>query len=200
MSSLFGGSTATAPTPPKFTPVDIPTLADQATAQDELGFQMSDADLAARFPGLVAQRNADATDASNQITQPLDPTVENAFATNSLAGAFSAFGGGANGANIGGAGSAARGSIAAGITSQTQAKEDSDRTYLQQQLADNPERQFGASGQDEIQLAISNALGANNANYGAYVGGVSTANAQSAQSQQTQLALASIATTVAIAI
>lgn len=200
MSSLFGGSTASSPAPPKFTPVNIGSVAQQAQAQDVLGFQLSDADLAARFPGLVLQKQANATDAANQINAPLDPTVQNDFATRGLAGAFSAFGGGSNGANIGGAGSAARGAISSSIVGQTQTKEDSDRAYLSQQLLDNPERTFGLSGQDAINVAISNALGQNNANYAAYAGNTSTSNAQNASNQQSQLALASTAVTIAIAI
>lgn len=200
MSSIFGGSTATQPKPPTFNPVNIQQIAGQAQTQDELGFQLSDADLLARFPGLVAQKQKNANDAAKAITAPLDPTVQNDFATRGLAGAFSAFGGGSNGANIGGAGSAARGSIASSIVNQTQNKEDSDRTYLSQQLADNPARTFGISGQDAINVAISNALGQNNANYAAYTGNTSSSNAQNASNQQNTLALASTAVTIAIAI
>jgi hypothetical protein len=196
--SMGGGS---APQAQKFNPVDIGQTASLAEKYDELGWSWSDEDLLARFPGLVVRRDANTNDAADQITGPLDPIVQGQFATDALEKAFSSFGGGNSMPDIGSAGSAARGSIASSIADDTLSKQDYDRTYLAQMFADNPERTFGLTGKEATDIAISNALGANNAAYGNYLGQVSQGNADSQlAAQQTQAGIGIALSIIGIAV
>lgn len=178
------GSSPTAPTPPKFIPVDIAQAESGFEQYQRLGYSTADQDFLSRFPGLVMQRQANVRDAASQITGPLAPEVENQFSTDALARSFSSTGG-TGLSSIGGAGSFNRGGIAADITQQTQAKQDSDRQYMMQQFADNPARSFTLSPDDVVNIAVGNTMGANAQRFQAYAGGVAQSNAQqAAQSQE----------------
>jgi hypothetical protein len=196
--SMGGGS---APEAQQFNPVNLDQTAALAKKYDELGWSFADTDLAARFPGIVARRDENALDASSQITGPLDPTVQNQFATDALEKAFAGFGGGNNGGDIGTGGSAARGSIASSITGSVAEKQDYDRDYLSQMLLDNPQRSIGLGGKEAVDISISNALGANNAAYGNYLGQVAQSNAdEQRQAQQTQAAIGITLSIIGIAV
>jgi hypothetical protein len=181
MSSLFGGSSPQAASPPPFSAVSIPQATNLATAYDTLGYNLSDQDFLARFPGLVSLRDSNIQDIADQITGPLDPTVQNVFAGKGMSDALSAFGG--NTGSIGGAGSAARGAITASMANSIQNKQDYDRLALQSAIQANPERQFGPTGSDLVNLMIGNVVGQNQRNYQAYAGQVSQANAAQAAGQ-----------------
>jgi len=188
------GTSVSTPSPPPFKPVDIPATAALAQQYQTLGYNLSDADFAARFPGLVAMRDSEISDAVNQVTGPLDPTVENQFASTGEAGALSAFGGSTG--SIGEAGSAARGAIASSIANQTQNKQDYDWNTLMGLINDNPERQFGLTGGDLLNLAIGNTVGKNQANFAGYAAGVQGANAQNAAQTQAGFSNATLALSI----
>lgn len=195
---LGGGS---APEAQKFNPVDLPKTADLALKYDELGWSFADNDLLARFPGIVARRDANAVDAASQIEGPLAPSVQNEFATNALEKAFGSFGGGNSAADIGGLGSAARGSLASSIAGSVSEKQDYDRDYLSQMFLDNPQRSLGIGGKEAVDISISNALGANNAAYGNYLGSVAQDNADAQrQAQETQAAIGITLSIIGIAV
>lgn len=195
--SLFGGGAGAAPEPPKFKKANIEKTASNALKFDELGWQLSDNDLLARFPGLVATRNANIEDAAKQLTGPLDPAVENQFTTKGLGDAMSAFGGGQDMADIGSSGSAARGSVAASVAQQTQNKQDADRATFSQLLMENPGRIMGLTGQDAVSLAIANILGQNQSNYSSYAANVQSGAASGAANSQAIMAALQMAVAVA---
>jgi hypothetical protein len=189
--SLFGGGASTNPatTKPPFKPVDIPSTAAAAEQANLLGYNLSDADLMARFPGLVSMRDAEINDASAQITGPLDPAVEHQFASTAVTGAQSAFGGGQG--TIGEKGSAARGATAAGIANQTQTKQDYDWLTLMNLINANPERQLGLTGGDLLNLGLGNIVGQNQANFAGYQAAVNNANANQQSATQEASGIAS---------
>lgn len=155
ISSAGGGSFGGAP-PPKFTPVDIPSTQQLALQTDIQGYNLADADLAKRFPGLVSENNAQINQAYKQLTGPLDPTVQNSFATQSIENSLNTTGGGNSMASIGPSGSASQNQVAAGISNDVLQKQDSDRSYLDSLIAGNPQRSAGLSGGDVTNLAINN--------------------------------------------
>lgn len=133
-------------------PIDLNQLDQGAKDTATLGYQLSDADRAARFPGLVSG-NKDAIDSAyKNLTGPLDPTVQNSFATKGLIGALGATGGGNAAAGIGGAGSATSNEIARSVGTDVLSKEDYDRSVVDQLVADNPERTFGITGSQAVNL------------------------------------------------
>ncbi len=182
---------ASAPKPATFIPTNIGQVSNLATQFDTLGYNLSDQDFVSRFPGLVSQRNSTITDAFKQLTGPLDPTVQNSFANSSTANTLESFGGGTG--SIGTKGSAARNAIGAGIVNQTNAKQDYDRQFFEQLIGQNPERTFGLGGGDQVNLLISNILGANQNRYAGYASNVSTSNASSAATTQDAFAAAQLA-------
>lgn len=191
--SLFGGGSSgggSTPNPPPFTPVDPSTLGQQALAADIAGYQMSDADLASRFPGLVSGRNQQMNDAYNQLTGPLDPTVQNQFMSQGLGQAFGAYGGGSNDMGIG-TGTAAGHSVATSLANNVQKKQDYDRAYFESLVGLNPQRQFGLSGQDVANVAVANTAGQNAYNQQKYAAQYGNYNAQQASQSQQQGALLS---------
>jgi hypothetical protein len=164
-----------------------------------LGYNAADADLAKRFPGLVAQRDQNVQEASQAITGPLPPEVQNTFATNALARSLSTTGGsGLSG--IGGVGSAGREQAAASIARDTLQKQDYDRQYLNQQFADQPARAFSLSPDDIINLSVGNTAGANAARFQQYAGSVAQQNADIASQNQTIGLGATVAASLASAL
>lgn len=196
--SMGGGE---APKPQEFNPVNISKTASLASKYDELGWSFADKDLLARFPGMVAARDTNTRDAASQISGPEDPFVQNRWATDALESAFGSFGGGNSMADISTTGSAARGSAAASIIGSAQQKQDYDRDYFGQALLDNPPRSIGMGGKEAVDIAISNALGSNNATYGNYLGQVSQNNADAQlQAQKTQAAIGITLSIIGIAV
>ena len=169
-------------TRPPFKQVDITSLANQYEAYANLGFNTSDADFLARFPGLVATRNAEIKDITKQISGPLDPTVQNAFASSSEAGALSAFGGPTG--SVGGPGSAARGSIASGIANQVQTKQDYDWSSLEAALNAFPERSYTLDPSTALNFMIGNVVGQNQSNFAGYTSALQNAQANQAATTQ----------------
>jgi hypothetical protein len=87
-------SSSSAPQPPAFNPIDIGQAVANALQYDEQGFLWSDQDFLARFPGLVATRNDEIDKAYNELTGPLDPTLQNSFTTNAIGAGLNTVGGG----------------------------------------------------------------------------------------------------------
>lgn len=199
LMNLFGGGGGgggSVPKPPPFKAVDIDKTADLATTYANIGYDMTDKDFAARFPGIVGQQAANRKSAVDQLTGPLDPAVQADFVRSSAANALSSFGG-SGGIGLGEEGSAARGSTAANVNNLITQKEDADRAYAAQQYADNPPRDFGITGEDALNLLIGNTLGKNQYKYALYSGQVQQANASAAAgAQQTQ---AGIQTAISVA-
>ena len=184
----MGGGAGTAPKPPKFNPVDLGSAQANAIAADIRGYDFSDADFASRFPGLVAGRQESISNAYNQLTGPLDPTVETSFVNKGIGESMNAFGGGDPDAGIGGSGTASRKAVASSVANSVQGKQDYDRSFFDSMLQSNPERTFGLSGGDLSNLSINNTMGLNAMNQGNYAGAVGNANAANASSSQQQQA------------
>ncbi len=165
--------------PLKFDPIDINKVQQDAINTSIQGYDLSDADRK-RFPGLVPALNATTEDAYKQLTSPLDPTVQNTFATNSAISALQSGGGGDALASLGPAGSASQNQFTTSLLNQVQQKQDYDRSYLDSLLAANPERAFGLSGSDAANLNIANVQGQNAYNQQKYTQQVAQENANNA--------------------
>lgn len=190
----FGGGSSQPVSQPAFKAVDIASTAQLAQQANTLGYNLADADFASRFPGLVAIRDSEISDAVSQVTGPLDPTVQNQFASSSEASALSAFGGPTG--SIGEAGSASRGAISAGITNKVQGKQDTDWNTLLGLINANPERQMGLTGGDLLNLGIGNIVGQNQSNFAGYAGQVGQSNASNAATTQSTYAAAGLAISI----
>lgn len=179
----YGVSAASAPgpgsvaAPPAFNPIDVTGTQNLALNTDIEGYNLADADLASRFPGLVSGNKTSVQDAYKQLTGPLDPTVQNSFANSALESSLAATGGGNGLATPGGAGSASRNAIAASIGNSVQSKQDVDRANLDSVLAANPQRSFGLSGSDVTNLSIANTQNQNEYNQSLYQSQVAQKNA-----------------------
>lgn len=148
----FGGAK-----PPPFTPIDIPGLQNLATQTDIKGYDMSDADLARRFPGLVAENKQLIDQTYKNITGPLDPSLQNAFTTRGIESSLDSVGGGASGlAGLGGRGSAGQNVLSTSLINNTRDYQDQQRGYLDSLLQGNPQRATGLSGEDVTNLSIQN--------------------------------------------
>jgi hypothetical protein len=130
-----------------------------------------------RFPGLVTGNNQLVSDTTSQLTGNLDPTVQNAFANKALVQALSATGGGNSLAGVGPVGSFSGNTAATSIANQVTQKQDYDRTAFDTALAANPQRAFGLSGGDAVNLAIANTQGQNAYNQQKYALAVQQQNA-----------------------
>lgn len=177
------GGGESAPKQPKFNPINIPDTIAQALSFDTQGFDASDADFASRFPGLVKARESSIADAYRQLTGPLDPTVQGAFARQGIARAIGAFGGGSAGAGIDPNGITGN-TVSAAIANQVQNKQDLDKQNILNLFAQNPERQFGLTGGDVANLSIANTGSLNQNNAIGYQNQVAGANASYAQNIQ----------------
>ncbi len=193
----MGKSTPTAPKPAEFRAINIAQTGEQATQADINSFNLSDEDFAARFPGLSAGRDANIKSAYDELTGPLDTTVQNDFVNAGLEKSLSAFGGGNPLTGLGESGSASKNTIASSVSKNVQDKQDYDRGYFQDQLAQNLPRAFGLSGSDAANLSIANTGNLNQVAQSNYVGSVNASNAQNAaDAQNTQ---AAIGTALAVA-
>jgi hypothetical protein len=185
-----------APRQPKLNPINIPDVVAQAINYDTQGYIASDADFAARFPGLVQARDTTIEDAYKQLTGPLDPTVQNVFEKQGLAKSLGAFGGGNPAPSVGQVGSASGNTVAASIANSVMQKQDYDRSYFQSLLSSNPERAFGLSGSDVANLAIANTGTLNANNTIAYNNQINSANASAAAGVQTGQLISGIGSTI----
>lgn len=202
MSGIFGGGSSggSTPAPPKFQPIDINSVGNQALQADIMGYNLADADLAKRFPGLVSGRQQQTQDAYNQLTGPLDPTVQNSFVNQGLAQSFGAFGGGNNSAGVG-TGTAAGNAVATSLANNVQKKQDYDRQYFEQLLGYNPQRQFGLTGEDVTNMAMANTQGQNAYNQQKYAAQYGNYNAKNAAAgQKSSAAISTIASLAAAAL
>lgn len=182
------------PEPAEFRPINVEGTGALATQADLLGFQRSDEDFSNRFPGLVIGREKNIESAYKELTGPLDPAVQSAFVNEGLAKSFGAFGAGGG---AGGVGSAARKTTSSSVMKNLQDKQDYDRGYFQDQLAQNQPRAFGLSGSDAANLSIANTGNLNSVNQSNYTGAVNQQNAENAaDAANTQ---AAIQTAIAIA-
>lgn len=201
MSGIFGGGSSgggSTPNPPAFQPIDINSVGNQALQADITGYNLSDANMAQRFPGLVSGRNQQISNAYNQLTGPLDPTVQNSFVNQGMAQSFGAFGGGNNMAGIGTSGTAAGNAVATSLANNVQKKQDYDRQYFEQLLGYNPQRQFGLSGEDVVNMAMANTQGQNAYNQQSYAAKYNNYNAKNAaKGQSSAAALGSTASIIA---
>lgn len=161
----MGGGGGNAPQQPFFQPVNIPEAIAQAISYDVQGYNWSDADFTSRFPGLVQTRNEEIGRAYNELTGPLDPTVESSFTNQGLNQGATALGGGDPLSGLGlTAGSAGRNAASVSFANSVMSKEDADRQYFTQLLLDNPQRQFGIGAGDVSGLFALNTQGVNNFN------------------------------------
>jgi hypothetical protein len=180
------GKTPDPPKPPKFYPIDIQQAITDQLSADIWSWNYSKNDLAERFPGLVAAQNQQIEQAYNQLTGPVDPTIQNDFVTKGLETGLASTSGGSAMVGLGlQEGSAGRGAESANVASNLQSLQDYYRENFAQQLALNLPPAVGLSGADVAQLAISNTVGQNAANqlgyqsqlsgiYGAGQSGVAT--------------------------
>lgn len=159
----FGGA---APIKPKL--IDTEALNKMGIDFDTFGYQMSDADLAKRLPGLVTGRDALIDDTYKQLNGPLDPTIQNSFMRNALEKSLASTGAGGSVASTGGPGSAMSNAVAASLGNDVEQKQDQDRANLAELLNENPERSFGLTGPDALALAVGNAQAENQYNVAKY--------------------------------
>jgi len=173
------------PQPPKISPVDILGTYQAGLAADQYGYDLSDADFAKRFPGLVAAREVDMKKAYEEMTGPLAPEVQNSFVSSGLAKSLSAFGGGSEAPNVTGAGSIGKNTVGASVANDTQSYQDAARDYFESLQAQNQPRAFGLSGGDLLNLAILNQGNVANAEQQArgFASSVGAANAQAEQAK-----------------
>lgn len=155
---MEGGSSGGSSTPPTPTvyPVNLLATEQAGIAADKYGYNLSDADFASRFPGLVASRDADMKKAYEEMTGPLAPEVENQFVSSGVGKSMSAFGGGSEMGPYLGKGSIGRNTVAASVANDTMSYQDSARDYLQSLQESNPQRAFGLNGADLLNLSILN--------------------------------------------
>jgi hypothetical protein len=180
---LGGGGQSNQPPPPKVYPVNLGNTLQTGIAADQFGYNLSDADFAQRFPGLVSTRDENISTAYNELTGPLDPVVQNEMTTSGLAKSLSAFGAGSEVPDVTDQGSIGRNTIGASIAQDTSSYQDSARNYIESLSSDNPQRAFGPSGADLLSLAILNQGNQAQANQQAagYASAVGASNAQAKQ-------------------
>lgn len=154
---------------PKFVPIDIASIAGLASATDKTGYDISDADWAARFPALSKGRDITIQDAQNALSGKPDPKITNELTK-------SGFGD----VDVGGSPFDQARKLGLPILS----KEQRDRTYFQKLLGDNPHRTFGLSGQDVAHVAIANTNSASNYNQGLFGSRINAYNSEIAQNAQ----------------
>ncbi len=163
-ATASGGS---APAAPKFTKIDPKKVQAQALATDKASYALSDLKYKERFPDLVKARDYMRGDIVANMSNTfgggagMTPVVNQTLADAGLAAGF-------NGTS---------GYFPQGQNQYDQAKalgkpilsmEQRGRKYFQNEIAMNPERQFGLSGQDIAHIAIANVGGQNNFNQGLF--------------------------------
>lgn len=166
--SSGGGS---APSPPKFTPINTQDVAQQALGADIQGYQMSDADYAKRFPQLVSGRDLNISDALNNLKGGTSPIVSNALSASGLS------------RDLGSTETKKARNLGMPI-SDLQSR---DRNYFYNMFT--PERTAGLTGQDIAHIAIANTNNANSYNQGTFGSRINAYNAGVGQNIQNTSAL-----------
>lgn len=167
-ASEAAAKAANAVKPKKFVPVDIPRTQAEAIAADTAGYAKSDADFKKRFPKLAQGRNFNIQSSLADRSGAMSAGVTDALGKAGLSADF-----GTNAFQQ-----------AKNLGMPILAKEQRDRTYFQRLLADNPQRQFGLSGQDIARISIANTGGTNNYNQGLFGSRMNMYNQQVAQNAQ----------------
>ena len=163
------GSSGYAGAPPvKFNPLNLDQAFTDSQNLTSIGYNLSDANQAAQFPGLVAGNQQTINQTNAALNGPLDPTLQNNFAGNALQGSLSSTGAGSSTAGVGPIGSASGNAAASSIGNQTQQYQDVNRANLQQEIAANPERQFTPSGSSFVDAYLGNVAGENQYNIQKY--------------------------------
>ena len=156
--------------PAAFVPVDIAKTAQLALDADKAGYKISDLDWERRFPLLKKGRDFNIEDAGLQLRGGTSKTVADAMSQSGLTG------------DLGNTEFEKSRNLGMPIL----ALEQRDRNYFQKQLAMNPQRAAGLSGQDVARIAITNTGGQNNYNQGIFQSRIAQYNTQVNQALQNQ--------------
>lgn len=173
MSLFGGGGGGSAPKAPKLQQVNVPNVEQQAVAADVQGYNLSDQDWRSRFPQLYAGREYNIGNANLNLSGQTDPAISGALKT-----------AGFGDVNLGNT----EFQQAQNMGQPILAKEQRDRSYFQNLLADNPQRAFGLSGSDVANIALGNVASQNTYNsslYGTRVAASNQAVLQGAQNMAT---------------
>jgi|SRR5215469_4097427 len=177
----LGGGSAKTVNPPKPLQIDIGQLGSEMTAADQAAYAQGDQYMQQYYPDLWnAQQNMIKQDYQN-LTGPLDPTLQNTFMTHGnmatsaalgggdqsfgvaskQAGGGGTFGGGGGGSDWGGS-SLARNASAATVATDTQNYQDYNRAKFMQDNATWAPRVFGMTPEDYANFDIFNNTQINN--------------------------------------
>lgn len=167
---------------PTFQQIKIPEVQALALGTDQSGYNASDLDFLRRFPLLAQGREVNIADAGNQLAGAQDPLVAQTLDKSGLSANY-----GNNEYQI------AKNQGAPDIVS----KEKRDRKYFSRLLSENPQRQFGLSGQDIAHISIANTMGQNNYNQGLFGSRINAYNASIEQNAANNQAYASAAGSIA---
>ena len=184
------GAAGSVAQPPGFTEIDPRLVDEQGVKFDEQGFDLASKVFADKFPGLVAASNRLMSENYADITGPLDPALQNAYARAGLVKGASAFGGAFS--TAGTEGSANRNTLAATIGQNVLAHQDSVRATQEELLAENPEQAVGLSGADFGKILIANSIGENQAKLNAYLAAVGQYNEANRVASANESALISL--------
>lgn len=133
--------------------IDLGKLIPAAIDADVKAYDLADKDFAARFPGIVAGRQAEIADALQEMKSP-NRRAQAGFVDKALESTFGALGGGSEGDNVGlGLG---RNSVAASIGSQTQNYQDLQRQNVDRLISLNPERSIGLTSDEALSYQFNN--------------------------------------------
>lgn len=160
------------------------------------GYSLADSDFLSRFPGLVGGRNTNVNTAYNELTGPLDPTLQNSFTKEGLSKALTTYGS-ADTSSVDAKGGAGGNLTAATVANRTQDYKDYARGNFESALAENLPRSFGLSGPAIADAGIWNTQTLNNINQSNFANRVSVNNAQNAADASATNANISTAITVA---
>lgn len=172
----------------------------QALQYDTQGWDWTNRDFLERFPGLVATNNRQIEDAYNQLTGPLDPTVQGSFVRQGLNAGSNAVGGGDPLSGLGlTQGSAGRNAASVSFANSALEKQNYDRQNFTQILNSplNQQRAFGLGGGDIAGLAALNTGGLNAFNQQDYQSQLSGIYAQGQQSAATGAQIAALGSLIA---
>jgi len=181
MSGLFGGGgggSVQAPNPPKPLQIKIPQMEKQMVAADQAAYAQGDQYMQQFYPSLWNAQQGMIGQAYQNLTGPLDPSLQNTFMTNAnvqsanaLGGGNSTFGfgggsfGGAGaGSSWGGEGSLARNAAAANVAQNVQGYETYNQGFMNQLNTLFAPRTFGGTPED-----LANMFTFNNTQYNNYL-------------------------------
>lgn len=167
---------------PNFQQISIPATQKLALGFDTSGYDASDLDFLRRFPLLAQGREYNIGDSATQIAGGQDPLVTSTLDKSGLQADY-----GDNSYQQ------SRNAGAPDILS----KEKRDRKYFSRLLGENPQRQFGLSGQDTTRISVANTMGANNYNQGLFGSRINAYNASIQQNAATNAGYASAAGSIA---